>query len=609
MLETKSDDPAHPGDYRRHQLIAATIESIGVYGLSKTTIAKVAGHANLSQGIVNFYFKSKAELLLETLKSVSQEYTQAIERAFSSSDKPMEILESFISTSFDPGLCNTGKVAVWYAFWSETQARAEYLKLCSQDDEKFRDRLIEQICLLIKQHNTPAYNPVAIARGLEGLINDYWQEYLINPSGFDHGVAIQTCNDYILAFFPTEQKSNTSSSRDTPRQPESNETLAPWTYHNEEFLELEKAHIFKKHWLLVGHISDIPKQGDYLTFDAVGERALIIRSKNLDIQAFHNVCRHRGAKVVEAAQGNCPRALICPFHGWSYHLDGRIRHIPRKNTFPESIKKIEGLVKIPIEIWHGFIFINFTEGCESLANTMAPVEDIISPYMLDQLQPLPNTKYRQQRPYNWKIIHDIDNEGYHVPIGHPSLQQLYGNQYEDIIKQDIPVSYGYINDKPGKLWSVRHYKKILPEFEHLPEENQRLWLYTGIFPSMVIGLYPDMVEFYMSLPVTAESSEYIGAAYALPDSRREVKLSRYLTQRINQSTEQEDESFVRWIQKGIKSSAFPALQLSSLEHGVSHLHGKIQQLIPVSRLAKAPDPGKVAKRNESMSGIQGPLIP
>lgn len=376
--------------------------------------------------------------------------------------------------------------------------------------------------------------------------------------------------------------------------------LAPWTYYNDEFFELEKEFIFKKQWLLVGHVSDIPNCGDYLTFDAVGERALIIRDEDQRINAFHNVCRHRGAKVVENSQGNCPRALVCPFHGWSYHLDGRARYIPRAETFENLDINNIGLIKLPIEIWLGFIFINFSEGIQSVAEMMLPAVERFLPYRLEELEPLADTKYSQIRPYNWKIIHDIDNEGYHVPIGHPALQQLYGNHYEDAIENDIPLSYGYINEKPGKLWSVRHYQKILPKFDHLPQENQRLWLYTGIFPSIVIGFYPDMVEFYMSVPISAETSEYRGGAYALPDSRREVKLSRYLTQRINQSTEQEDESFVRWIQKGIKSSAFPTLQLSSLEHGVRDLHKKIQQKIPVANLAHSPEIGKVAETNKIM---------
>ena len=588
-------------DHRREQLISATIEAISRYGLSKTTISKVADIASMSQGIVNFYFKSKDHLLLDTLKHVSEEYSLALEQAYSSSSDSLSVLNAIIKVSFDKKLCNPENVVVWYAFWSESQARKDYLTICSKDDSRFRNKLIELFSALLTTQSLSKLNPVAIARGFEGLIDDFWQEYLISPKNFDHELAKRTCQDYLLAFTsePLVDKDNPKDCIGT--QTDQSDLLSPWTYHNEEFFQLEKNLIFKKNWLLVGHLSDVPNIGDYLTFDAVGERALIIRSDKNEINAFHNVCRHRGAKVVENEQGNCPRALVCPFHGWSYHLDGTVRHIPRQETFSGIDKKDNGLVKLPIEIWQGFIFINFTPGCQSLADRLAGVVDKFAPYQLESLEPLPGTKYCQQRPYNWKIIHDIDNEGYHVPIGHPSLQQLYGQNYSDTIQGDIPISYGYINDKPGKLWSVRHYQKILPRFDHLPDENQRLWLYVGIFPSMVIGFYPDMVEFYMSLPKTTSSSEYIGGAYALPDNRREVKLSRYLTQRINESTEQEDESFVQWIQQGIHSSVFPELQLSSLEHGVRHLHQQIQQRIPVAKLMNQPETGLVSELNESMT--------
>ena len=600
MPVSKVGIKSRSSDQRQLQLINATIKAISTYGLSKLTITKVAKIANLSQGIVNFYFKSKDQLLLATLEFVSDEYNHALNEVFNNTDNALDTLHKVIDVSFDPKLCSPDKVVIWYAFWSETQARNDYLKICSQDDQIFRAKLTELFSTVIKNYELSQVNPVALARGFEGIIDDYWQEFLTDSEKFDRQQARKTCKDYLNAFFPVKSKPNIKSKPESLVTTDTVDLLPPWTYHNPEFYELEKELIFKRNWLLVGHVSDIPKTGDYLTFDAVDERALILRKQDNSIAAFHNVCRHRGAKVVEASKGNCPRALVCPFHGWSYHLDGSVRHIPKIETFKNLDKQASGLVPIALEIWSGFIFINFTNGVKSIAATMAPVADKFAPYKLDALEPLPGSKYCQQRPYNWKIIHDIDNEGYHVPIGHPSLQQLYGQGYEDKIEHDIPVSYGYINDKPGKLWSVRNYQKILPEFEHLPAENQRLWLYTGIFPSMVIGFYPDMIEFYMSIPTSPTTSNYIGGAYALPDNRREVKLSRYLTGRINQSTEREDESFVSWIQEGIQSSVFPKLQLSSLEHGVKHLHNQIQQRIPVARLSKKPAAGTVAAINESM---------
>lgn len=600
MNIVRKDIMNHPADHRRQQLIDATIKAIATYGLSKLTISKVAGIANLSQGIVNFYFKSKDQLLLETLKYVCDEYSRALDGALNGAENPLDCLHRIIDVSFDPGLCNPDKVVIWYAFLSETQARNDYLKIYRHDDRLYRDKLLKLIKSLVNMQKSQRHNPVAIARGFEGIINDYWQEYLADPDQFDRQLAKQTCKDYLDAFFPAEATAAGKGKFNHQLITDTVDLLPPWTYYNTEFHELEKEIIFKRNWLLVGHISDIPNIGDYLTFDAVGERALIIRKDGGTIAAFHNVCRHRGARLVATNRGNCPRALVCPFHGWSYHLDGSVRHIPKFETFSNLDKASSALVPVALEIWCGFIFINFCNDAKSVAETMAPVAEKFAVYKLEQLKPLAGTKYCQARPYNWKIIHDIDNEGYHVPIGHPALQQLYGRNYRDTIEHDIPISYGYLNDQPGNLWSVRHYQKILPEFEHLPSENQKLWLYAGFFPSTVIGFYPDMVEYYMSVPTSPTSSNYIGGAYALPDDRREVRLSRYLTRRINQSTEQEDESFVSWIQRGIRSSVFPTLQLSSLENGVKHLHGKIQQRIPVARLAEQPGIGQVSDANEAM---------
>ena len=559
MPAIHNDEKHHrSGDHRRQELIDATIKAISIHGLSRLTITKVAKCAGLSQGIVNFYFKSKDQLLLATLKFVSDEYNDALNHVYSQSDDPLETLHKVIDVSFDPRLCRPDKVIIWYAFWSESQARNDYLKICSQDDRVFREKLTELFSSAIGQYKLPHYNPVALARGFEGIIDDFWQEFLVDSGNLDLGFARTTCRDYLNAFFPDRSAINGKINSEPLASVKTVDLLPPWTYCNAEFYELEKTFIFKRNWLLAGHVSDIPNVGDYLTFDAVGERALIVRKEDHSIAGYHNVCRHRGAKIIEAARGNCPRALVCPFHGWSYHLDGSVRHIPKVESFTNLDKNNHALVPISLEIWYGFIFINFTSGSKSVADTLAPVAAKFAPYKLDQLQPIKGTKYCQPRPYNWKIIHDIDNEGYHVPIGHPSLQQLYGQNYEDRIEHGISMSYGYINDKPARLWSARHYQRILPEFEHLPADNQRLWLYCGIFPSMVIGFYPDMIEYYMSIPTSPTTSNYIGGAYALPDDRREVKLSRYLTMRINQSTDQEDESFVRSIQQGISTGEYRA---------------------------------------------------
>lgn len=381
-------------------------------------------------------------------------------------------------------------------------------------------------------------------------------------------------------------------------QPNVRDTLAPWTYLSQEFFELESS-LFKKHWMLAGHIIDLQQPGDFITFDAVGERAIVIVDEAGKIRGFHNVCRHRGATLL-SEKGQCKHRISCPFHGWSYGLDGSLQSYPLPDTFENLNKQDYGLKPLDVEIWHGLVFINFSTDATPLAEQFQHLESEIEPYRIAEMQPLMD-QYDELKPYNWKVIHDIDNEGYHVPVGHPSLQQLYGKSYKDHIQQGIPVSDAIINDKPAQLWSVRHYQKLLPQFDHLPEHRQKSWWYIGVFPNAVIGLYPEMIEYYMTIPVAVDKTRYVGRTFGLADSRPQVAACRYLNHRINGTTEQEDESFVRDLQEGMRSSVFPEPTLSNVELGVQHFHQKIQQLFPVATLRNEPQHGSVSQHNQQMT--------
>ncbi|MBT3707581.1 MAG: Rieske 2Fe-2S domain-containing protein [Proteobacteria bacterium] len=603
----------HPKDYRKQQLIEATIHCISTYGLSNTTISRVTQTADLSTGIANFYFSSKKQLLLETLQSLSAEYERVIGRAFSLTGTPRKILSNVIRARFDPQIFTAEKIAVWYAFTSESRARTEYMLICEDKDTAFMESLAGTVKVLTEKNARADLNPIAIARALEGLLNGYWEEALFQPDDFDSSAAIDLCESFIASVFP-ESKTNDGCGKasNTDRSPNpvdsatntqnnaQSDLLAPWTYYSTEFLELEQNHLFKTHWLLAGHISDIPHPQNYLTFDAVGERALIIRNQDGKIRAFHNVCRHRGAKLVDSERGTCGRTLSCPFHGWTYCLDGELLSVPAAQTFENLDISQNGLVPLDLEIWMGFLFIRFGGTGDSVADSLEPIKELVTPYQLEKIEPIAGSRYQETRPYNWKIIHDIDNEGYHVPTGHPALQQLYGKTYEDSEMGGVLVAQGQINDNPGRIWSVRQYQKLLPQFDHLPDHNQRAWLYFNIFPSMVIGLYPESIEFYMTLPNTVDSTWYLGASYGVPDDRREVKVARYLSARINKLTEKEDASFMRWMQLGMNSSAFPKPKLSSKEENVRRFHKRIQSELPVAQLANEPKSGDVQNINHRM---------
>ena len=114
-------------------------------------------------------------------------------------------------------------------------------------------------------------------------------------------------------------------------------TLAPWTYLSAEFHALE-SELFKSQWLLVGHISSLSNTGDYVTYDAAGERAFVIVDDAGAIRAYHNVCRHRGAKLLDDS-GNCRHRISCPFHGWAYGFDGALVNVCLLYTSPSPRDK------------------------------------------------------------------------------------------------------------------------------------------------------------------------------------------------------------------------------------------------------------------------------
>ncbi len=588
---------------RRSELINATIETIADFGLSDLTLAKVASHAGLSPGIVNFYFDSKKQLLIDTLSFLEDEFNEVLSEHILNCRSARDRLKAIVCANFDKRVFSKKKIAVWYAFWGESQARQDYRAVCGRSDDA-TGRTIRDLYAEILSSDHSDIEPSA--RGLEGVMEGLWQESLYGPGEPNPDTAISLCDQYLNM---TLDGAGDVPHPETVDDSETVDLLAPWTYRSEELLELEIERLFRPSWMLAGHISDVPLPGSYITLDAIGERALVVRGDDSTLRAFHNVCRHRGARIVEGT-GRCgSQGLMCPFHGWRYRLDGSLQFVPGKSQGFDSVdENAYGLVPLDLEVWNGFIFVRFASGGPSVAQEMQPVESLVAPYRLEQLQPqkelyCDSNSSLETYPYNWKLFVDVDNEGYHVPVGHPSLQQLYGNGYRDTEIGGVPVSYGPFNDKQANLWSVRNYRKLLPEFDHLSSEQRNLWLYVAMFPNTVFGLYPDMMETYQVLPISARECQVSSKIYALPDDRRQVHAARYLNRRINRETEREDRSFMKWLQQGLSSSAYPKWTLSEVaETGVAAYHRKFQQALPVAKLASEPAAGNVARLNETLTG-------
>lgn len=377
--------------------------------------------------------------------------------------------------------------------------------------------------------------------------------------------------------------------------------LPGWTYHSPALLELEKEQVFRNHWQIVGHVSDVPEPGDYLTMDVVGERALIVRGRDGVVRAFHNMCRHRGSRVVADSQGSCKGALVCPFHGWVYNLDGTLRGAARPLTFPELDKVEFGLKPIDLEIWMGFIFVRFRPGPQpSVADLMCSIEREISHYRIGDMVPSWGI-WTQTSQVNWKSVRDVDNEGYHVAMAHPALQDLYGATYfDEPFVNGVSRSWATYNPHAGRRWSVRNYVRIAPRPPHLPEELRTAWVYYGLFPNAVIAVTPETAQFYQEFPLSTGETMLRGAIYRYADESREQAAARYLAFRIDRDTMAEDVRLSEWSNESMLSNAFEGFYLSDLEYGVRTHHDHLRRMLPVVSLETAPEEKDVWNLNEAL---------
>ena len=378
--------------------------------------------------------------------------------------------------------------------------------------------------------------------------------------------------------------------------------LPAWTYFNKELLDLETEVLFRRHWQLACHLSDLPEPGGYVCFDMCGERAVILRGEDGVIRAFHNVCRHRGSRVAVKAKGQCRSALVCPFHGWSYNLDGTLRSPARPASLPKLDPVAYGLKPLESEIWQGFVFIRFKPSEQpSVKEVMAPFEAEAALYKPADMVPAYRGFWKAETSVNWKAVRDVDNEGYHVPMAHPGLQDLYGHGYfDEPLSGGANRSFGPFNTGPGRLWSVRNYKKILPPMPDLPESHQRAWVYLGLFPNTVIAFYPESMMFYQEFPVHAGLTLQRGATYRYRDETRQLRLARYLSSRIDKATSKEDIQLTIWSCEAAKSSGFDGIMLSDLEYGVRSFHDRLRDLLPVMRRDSEPAAGSLGRVNDEL---------
>ena len=193
-------------------------------------------------------------------------------------------------------------------------------------------------------------------------------------------------------------------------------TMPPSFYTSDDFLELEKEQIFRREWICLGHIGEIPEPGDFFTTELVGEQLLVSRGHDNEVYVLSNVCRHRGNLVETAASGN-RRSFVCQYHAWTYDTDGRLKTAPLMKKAKAFNQKKCNLPQLNTEIWNNFIFVNL----DGMANPLAGQLDGLQTILHNYHHELRHLLFTDEAVWhtNWKNLTE-QLHGRVSPLCHPS---------------------------------------------------------------------------------------------------------------------------------------------------------------------------------------------
>jgi TetR/AcrR family transcriptional repressor of bet genes len=312
---------------QRQRLIDACISALHIFGPSRTTVEKVVAIAKMSPGIVRFYFDSKAAMLVASLQFLAAEFEERLLIPVAElKSSPVAALELMVDLYLDPDIASPRKVSVWYAFWGEASSRQEYYDICGQKDESFAALVRELIERLIADTARPHLDPDGIALGLIGALEILWQDFAFRTEGnIDRVAAKRRCMAYLRSVFPGQFP---SAGERTPRPAIAAAhflRLPGWTYDDARIHAVERDTLFEGAWTLVGHESDIPRGGDFLTLDTGVERVLVVRDSSGAVHALRNSCPESPHALVAMRRGRFDAGIECKLHGLKFSLDGRAR--------------------------------------------------------------------------------------------------------------------------------------------------------------------------------------------------------------------------------------------------------------------------------------------
>ena len=291
-------------------------------------------------------------------------------------------------------------------------------------------------------------------------------------------------------------------------------TMPPEIYTSAEFLDFERRALFANEWLCVGRASRIPNIGDYFTTTVNDEPIIVSRAKDSSVRAFSSICQHRGMQVAggngdngrDSEQGNCTK-FTCPYHLWSYDLTGRLLGAPAMERTVGFDKLDHPLPPLAVELWQGFVFVHFDPHAAPLGPTLTAYEPYIANYELETAV-CPGTFTLHDLAWNWKVMFENFNDGYHANKLHHTIQDFCPSELAA-----FPVDF---DESSNVLFRTNGYthidggfnattKALLPVYPKLTEQERWRSTFALMPPTLCLGTAPDQAFFFIVRPKTVDT--------------------------------------------------------------------------------------------------------
>jgi len=346
-----------------------------------------------------------------------------------------------------------------------------------------------------------------------------------------------------------------------PMDPDNAYTLPTFMYLKEDILALENKTILEKSWQLVGHTSQLKKPGDHIIADISNKPIIVVRNKNNQLNAFINVCRHRGGPL--AYENGHSSMLVCKYHGWTYSLDGELKVAPEMESTPNFDICQFHLPKVRMAVWQDLIFVNLNpeSNVPSIENILQGISENILPIRLDQMQYSHRDLYHIK--CNWKVYMDNYLEGYHLPMVHPELNKLLDyRSYQTTLHNWYSYQFSPLEkvDNPSNFY------------------GQGKAHYYCVFPNMMLNIMPGRLQTNLITPINA--TETIVAFDYYYTDLESATTKKFIQQDLALSDEiqQEDIQICEQVQKGLQSGSYEKGRLNmKREKGVLHFQELLRQ--------------------------------